>query len=193
MGKRFSFIMVWLLSLVVVIVSGCSSGGGGGGGGATTPPPADNGGATTPPPASVADAIKAADQSGALPALNRDTTVAGPDTNNNGVRDDIDAYINTLPDSPAQKAALRQASSAITNAMLADTTNQSALIEAGKKIMNASACAHKQYDTANASKKNSEMEKLTVNTKARFQAYEKYSVAISGTSFVLPQGGGCEN
>jgi hypothetical protein len=143
-------------------------------------------------PATVAEALKVGDQSGAFPALNRDATVAGPDLDNNGVRDDIDTYINALPDSSDQKSALRQISRGISNAMLVDTTNQSALTDATKKIANAAACAHTQYESATASKKNSEIEKLTVNTKIRFQAYEKFSAAISGTSFVLPQGGGCD-
>lgn len=142
--------------------------------------------------ATAADALKAGDKSGAFPALNRDDTIAGPDSDNNGVRDDIDTYINALPDSSAQKSALRQTSKAIRNAISIDTTNQNALTDATKKIANAAACVHTQYESATASNKNSEMEKLTVNTKIRFQAYEKFSAAISGTSFVLPQGGGCD-
>lgn len=145
------------------------------------------------PPASVADAIIAADQSGALPALNRDNTIAGPDADHNGVRDDIDAYINTLADSPTQKAALRQTSAALSNAMTVDITNQGAVLDASKMIANAAACAHARYDSATASKKNAEMEKLTINTKQRFQAYENFSTAMSGTTFVLPQGNGCAN
>jgi hypothetical protein len=148
---------------------------------------------TTTSPTTVAEALQAADKSGDYPALNRDTTIAGPDTNNNGVRDDIDAYIASLPDTAPQKAALEQASAAITTAMTADATNQNALTDASRKIANASACIHARYDSTTASSKNAEMEKLTVNTKERFTAYGNFSAAISGTSFVLPQGDGCEN
>jgi len=144
-------------------------------------------------PKSVAEAIKMADQKGTLPSLNRDATVSGPDMNANGVRDDIDTYIASLADTPPQKAALRQISSAIGNAMTINISDQSALLAASKRIADASACTHTRYDSATSSMKNTEMEKLTVNTKIRFKAYEKFSAAISGTTFVLPEGDGCAN
>ncbi|MFC3024056.1 hypothetical protein ACFODT_09470 [Vibrio zhugei] len=144
-------------------------------------------------PSTVAEALTAADQSGAYPQLNRDTSVAGPDVNNNGVRDDIDTYISSLPDSALQKAALIQSSSSITNAMTIDIADQNALTNALKQIANASACLHARYDSSTASSKSSDMEKLTVNTKERSTAYEAFSTAVSGQSFVLPQGDGCAN
>jgi hypothetical protein len=36
------------------------------------------------------------------------------------------------------------------------------------------------------------MEKLTVNTRQRFDAYMKFNNALSGNSFVLPEDG-CDN
>lgn len=167
--------------LVPILLSGC-----GGGGGTSSAQPAEA-------PKSVAEAITAADKSGSLPALNRDTTVSGPDSDSNGVRDDIDTYISSLSDTTAQKNALRQMSIALGKAMVANTANQSSLLSASKLIADASACTHARYDSSTASKKNAEIEKLTVNTKTRFLAYEKFSAAISGTSFVLPQGDGCAN
>ena len=144
-------------------------------------------------PTKVSQAIKLADQSGAYPKLDRSKSVAGPDNNNNGVRDDIDNYIDSLSDSTEQKQALSQVSSAIINAMLVDTSDQNALVNALKQIANASACLHSKYETSIASSKNSEMEKLIVNTKERFIAYESFSSAASGHSFILPQGDGCAN
>ena len=174
------FRRIALLVLVSLSASAC-----GGGGGSSTQ--------TASAPTTVAEALKAADQSGAYPQLNRDTSVAGPDANNNGVRDDIDAYIASLPDSAPQKAALTQASASVTRAMTTDTTDQNALADAMRQIANASACLHARYDSSTASSKNTDMEKLTVNTKERFIAYEAFSAAASGHSFVLPQGDGCAN
>lgn len=147
---------------------------------------------TTNHPATVGEALRTSDKNGTFPSLNRDNTVAGPDMDNNGVRDDIDAFINSLPDTLSQKAALRQISSAIRNAMLFDTTDQNALVAASNKISNGSACIHSTYDSSNASSRNLEIEKLTVNTKVRFIAYERFSRSIRGTSFVLPEGNGCD-
>ena len=125
--------------------------------------------------------------------LDRSNSIAGPDINGNGVRDDIDAYIATLPDTAAQKSALKQQSSVLSKAMTVDLTNQTALLDVSRQIGAAAACNHSKYDPSTASKKSAEMEKLTVNTKQRFDAYVKFSKALSGTTFVLPQGDGCAN
>jgi hypothetical protein len=148
-------------------------------------------GQSTSAPATVAEALKMADQRGTYPPLNRDTSIAGPDANNNGVRDDIDAYIASLPDSAAQKAALAQESAALTHAMSIDTTDPNALADALKRIANAATCVQTRYYLSTA--KSPDMEKLTINTKVRFMAYEAFNTAASGHSFVLPQGDGCVN
>ena len=146
----------------------------------------------TSSPKSIAEALKTADQTGLIPSLNRDTTVAGPDVNNNYIRDDIEEYISGLSDSPQQKAALFQASSSITRAMLVDISDQNELTEVSRLIANSSACAYSVYDSDTAHRKILMIEELVVNTKERFRAYENFSIAISGTSFVLPHGDGCE-
>lgn len=160
-----------------------------GGGSSSSPPSADNAPAIT----TTAAAILAADKSDALPALNRDATVLGVDANGNGVRDDLDAYIAALPDTVLQKAALSQMAAAIGNALTTDTANLSSMLIASKKIAAAAACNHARYDSATASKKSAEIEKISVNTKTRFQAYDKFNAALSGTTFVRPQGDGCAN
>ncbi len=145
------------------------------------------------PDMTVAQALKSGDQSGAFPTLNRDSTVSGPDTDANGIRDDIDAYIAALPDTPVQKAAMRQTAIALANALTVDITNQSALRAVSNQLSAAASCLYARYDTTAASKKSREIEKYTVNTKIRFLAYEKYNSAMNGKSMVLPQGGGCVN
>lgn len=59
-------------------------------------------------PSSVREALLKMDADGTAPKLNRDADVAGTDVDGNGVRDDLDAYINSLPDTEPQKKALRQ-------------------------------------------------------------------------------------
>ena len=54
-------------------------------------------------PSSVREALLKMDADGTAPKLNRDADVAGPDVDGNGVRDDLDAYINSLPDTEPQK------------------------------------------------------------------------------------------
>ena len=51
-------------------------------------------------------------QSGELPILERTDTVKGVDADQNGIRDDIDAYIkNTYPNEEQQKAVIQYARS----------------------------------------------------------------------------------
>jgi hypothetical protein len=144
-------------------------------------------------PTNVGEAIKAAEAAGTTPKLNRDDTVAGPDVDGNGVRDDIDTYIATLPDTEPQKFALKQTSSVLTKAMMVDVTNQTAVLEVARQIGLSTACSFSKYDGQTAAKKEAEIEKFTVNTKERFDAYMRFSKALSGHSWVLPRGDGCAN
>jgi hypothetical protein len=157
----------------------------------------EGGGNASMPPATGAAALATLDQNGSLPILNRDNTVTGPDINANGVRDDIDAYIASLPDSVPQKAALAQVSSALTTAMTVDVTNQNALNIAMSEITNSVTCINSRYNTATnitmGTDKRHLIRKLTINTKTRFLAYEKFNAAMSGKTFKLPQGAGCVN
>lgn len=40
--------------------------------------------------------------------VKNENEIAGPDINGNGVRDDLDDYVDSLPDTESQKRALRQ-------------------------------------------------------------------------------------
>jgi hypothetical protein len=46
--------------------------------------------------------------SSAIPQLERSSDIAGPDANQNGVRDDIEAWINVQPLNEGQRKALIQ-------------------------------------------------------------------------------------
>ncbi len=151
----------------------------------TSPPP------TTVPQPSVSEAVVAAESSGRVPMLNRDSTVAGPDSDRNGVRDDIDQYIAALADSTVQKRALAQQAAAIGGALTVDTTNASALLTTSTALMNGTLCLHAVYAPEQASRRGRDLEKMTANTMTRLQAYEKFNSAMSGTTTKLQEGGGC--
>jgi hypothetical protein len=123
--------------------------------------------------------------------FNHDNTVTGQDLNANGVRDDIDAYIDSLGDSLLQKSALRQCSASIQSAMAVNLNDRAAIQSAANNIGRASACLFARYETAEASKKSDEIEKITVNTKTRFHAYGRFNAALSGSTFALPSDDGC--
>ncbi len=156
------------------------------------------GGGTTTQPLSGSEVIQqlnAAEKQGLLPKLNRDNTITGPDTNHNGVRDDIDAYIESLPDTSEQKAALRQDARAVNAAMTVDVKDKKSLDEASLKINRSVTCLHHRYiGNGIASKKGKEIEAFMVNTKERFLAYQRFSIALSGSVISsLPYGeDGCD-
>lgn len=150
------------------------------GGGSSDPNSPSKTQAPAAAPTSISQAIAQAETSGQIPALNRDDTVTGPTTN--GVRNDIVAYINSLPDTPVQKEALLQDAAAIQSSLTVDTTNQAALLGVGQMIMKSSHCMFQQYGTTVASQKGGDLEKFTVNTKTRFDAYDKFNTAMSGTT-----------
>lgn len=117
------------------------------------------------------------------------TAVAGPSTS--GVRADVTAYINALPDTPPQKAALVQHASALQNAMLIDATSRVAVNAASARLMNAVVCLHTAYPAGLSSQKSQDIQKITVNTVTRLAAYEKFNSALSGSTIKSSTVGGC--
>lgn len=123
-----------------------------------------------------------------LPQLNHDNTIAGPDTDNNGIRDDIDAYIATLPYTEVQKKAIQQDARATIGALTVDKADKAAVIATNTLISRSIACLHYQFspETNEASKMSADNEKMIVNTKIRFIEYEKFNAALSGTTWSSP-------
>ncbi len=148
---------------------------------------------TAEPILSIADTLQKLEQLGEIPVLNRDATILGVDTNNNGVRDDIDNYVNSLPDTSSQKQALLQSSKSLNSIMTVDLANQTQVIEAANKNSAAVKCIYSVYDAETAADKSSDIHKYTINTEERINASAKFDLAVSGNSFVLPQGDSCEN
>jgi hypothetical protein len=120
-----------------------------------------------------------------LPQLNHDDTIAGPDTDNNGIRDDIDAYIATLPYTEVQKKAVQQDARALNGILIVDKADQAAVIVANEKLTRSIGCLHFQLDSDGASKMFADNQKMIVNTKIRFIEYEKFNSALSGMSWTL--------
>ena len=147
--------------------------------------------ATPSTPTSLANAILQAESTGAVPKLNHDNTVLGPDVNGNGIRDDIDLYIAAQPDTPAQKAALSQMAVALQASMAVDTTNRNALLAVSTKIGKGVDCLYGVYNDTMAGPRSDDIEKITVDTMTRLHAYEKFNTALSGSILYDQPGTGC--
>lgn len=148
---------------------------------------------TTAPITSIGQAILAAEANGTIPKLNHDDTLLGPDTDGNGIRDDIDAYIATLPYTEVQKKAVKQHAKALTSSLTVDTTDKTALLKVADNMSRASWCTFTKLGGDIAPKIKADNEKMIVNTKNRFLQYEKFNSALSGGVFASPDGDGCDN
>lgn len=141
----------------------------------------------------IEQAIMAAESNGSIPKFNHDNTITGPDKDNNGIRDDIDAYIATLPYTEVQKKAVKQHAKALSTSLTVDTTDKTALLKVADDMSRASECVYTKLADNIPSKIKSDNEKMIVNTKNRFLQYEKFNSALSGGVFASPVGDGCDN
>lgn len=124
-------------------------------------------------------------------ALDEGTDVHGTDADHNGIRDDIDSFIDISGETPARQAALRQLSASLHQAVTTDVAQTVALKITAGQVNLAIACMWDRFDVHQVSAHVTRMEALTANTKERSRAYEAYNQAVSGMSFSLPKGNGC--
>ncbi len=108
----------------------------------------------------------------------RDDTLAGMDKNNNGVRDDIDKYIDAHYTNPIKHAAVIQSAKVIQKALLVDKNNIDAIKKIDREDNRAVNCLFSIFEP---SKIPTEIESLTINTKMRILEYSKYNKALDGT------------
>jgi hypothetical protein len=131
-----------------------------------------------------------------IPVLERDDTVAGVDTNGNGIRDDVETYIAAQYAGGSQRAAAMQAARALQAALIVNVQDVAAAKEVSRKIAYAANCIFSSFPGAPVSKDPArvmrELEGVTANTKPRVRAYLAYNKLLDGTSSVLPEGDTCE-
>lgn len=147
-----------------------------------------------PPPApTLAEQIKTLEDTGAYPKLDRSTDIKGPDTNNNGVRDDIDTWIAAQPITDVQKRAATQKAVVLQKKLLVDLNDKAALQAVGDESMLSTACLGDAYNPNRdeSYKISSKIEAMTANTKERAMRYIQYNKARSGSSTKYPKNYTC--
>ncbi len=154
------------------------------------------GGVRSDPPASptLVQQIETLEKTGQLPQLDRSNGIKGPDTDNNGIRDDIDAWITKLPITDVQMKAVQQASRVMQRELLADLTDRSRLDRLGDESMAAVKCLGDSFkpNFQKGLDLSAQIEAITANTKERVKRYLAYNRAASGSSGRLPEGNTCE-
>lgn len=138
--------------------------------------------------------IQALEASGQLPKLDRSTDIKGTDTDNNGIRDDIDAWIAAQPMTDEQKKAAWQMARAQQATLMADLTDKAALNQLGDRTMRGVDCLADSFepDYQKGLDLSNRIEAMTANTKERAKQYSAYNRASSGSSGGLPEGNTCE-
>jgi hypothetical protein len=141
----------------------------------------------------VAQKVNQLEENGTLPKLDRGNNIKGPDTNNNGIRDDIDAYIAQLAISNEEKKAALQQAKAMQEVLLVDLTNTVAMRTLDAKLERAAQCIETKFkDFEQGMAMGRKIEAITANTQERSMQYIKYNNALSGTVSKLLTGNTCD-
>ncbi len=136
--------------------------------------------------------IEALETQGKLPKLDRSVSIVGPDANSNGVRDDIEAYIDTLVLTAAQKRAAMQDARALQKTLTVDLTDKTALQGVGDGLMASTKCLGENFTSPSRSQLSQRIESITANTRERSKRYMDYNAARSGSVTSYPTVDTCE-
>lgn len=134
-------------------------------------------------PRNFKEAFQQLEAKGKLPILDRTDTIEGVDANHNGVRDDIEAWIASLPDTELQKHRLTVLHQAIKRGMMANLKDEDDLREAGDDVFAAAYCAADAFPGTDPYH-DTMVRNFTVNTRQRYKAYGKFNAALNGAVWV---------
>jgi len=149
-------------------------------------------GTTSPSVKGTAADILALEESGDIPRLERGDSLAGADLDGNGIRDDIDAYIDQRYSGEERQSAARQFARAMQASLLVPENDGEAARAVALRVMRGIVCTYSTFDDADAGKVIEEIRAITTNTQSRLLAHLAYDRALDGMAFALPKGDACE-
>jgi len=128
---------------------------------------------------------------GVIPRLDTGTTVEGTDADDNGIRDDIEAFIDFLPITETQKDASLSYARSFQQELLVDLEDEVEINLAIQNTMEAMKCLQSRsperwQDLVDA------ISNVSLNTEERITRYLTYSEAVSRSVIRLPSGNTCE-
>lgn len=126
----------------------------------------------------------------------RAESIAGPDKDGNGIRDDAEAYIIAQYADASQRAAAMQLARALQAALVVNAQDRQAVKDVARKATYAVSCIFSRFQGPPRSKNPAqvikELEGITANSKPRLSAYLAYNKALDGVTSPLPDGDTCE-
>lgn len=118
--------------------------------------------------------------------------IKGVDVKSNGIREDVDAYIEAMEVTLIQKKSIRQFARSIQTTLIVDTQNKESLQNANVNISRAVQCISLNFpDIKKRAAITNAIERITVNTKERASQYTKFNTAVSGLVSKLQSGDTC--
>lgn len=123
-----------------------------------------------------------------LKYLDTTDTLRGVDKDDNGIRDDIDRYINSTPLKANQKQALSQYAEALQSSLLIDTTSKKSVKVSADTEMRALSCIFRTipYEDRESTNAINEILGATMNTALRKKSNKKLSSALDGSIIHVP-------
>lgn len=132
--------------------------------------------------AAIAELMRKAHESQQLPNLDRSTSIAGPDANNNAIRDDIDAWIASQNFSESILVPLQRFARALQETLVVDKTQSAKLQDISQRMGAAITCLiHRDPKLTQVRRAMTQIEAMTANTPERSDAYMDYNSARSGS------------
>lgn len=130
---------------------------------------------------------------GALPDLDTSDDVPGQDVDTNGIRDDIDRFIQGLPVDQTQAAKLSDYAKAIQQSITVDPATRDNGNEFAQEKAQAQICAmHAFSDRKQARLYLRQIESYTANTYQRALQYNAYNQSRNGSVLRLPSSDNCQ-
>ncbi len=147
-------------------------------------------------PVSDQDKIDELTQNQIIPNLEREESLLGIDDNQNGIRDDIDLFIEFHYPELSQQKAVQQLAKSLQNSLSVDTTDIILVKKSNRDNTRAISCIYDRFNSPSQLKSPAnviqEIESITSNTKLRLTTYLAFNKALDGTTWAIPEGETCE-
>lgn len=174
--RSVAFASAMLLALCPVFATGCKG--------------EEKGRVTGDTGESPEDAIKRLEDEGKLPVLDRSDDLVGPDENKNGIRDDIDTFIEAQAYTSTQTEAVHQYARQMQRAVTfegSSTQDAERISDAGDRAQGCIFERFTEWEMASDIAEN--VEKLTANSAPRIRNYLRYNALLDGTVYTLEKKG----
>jgi len=140
----------------------------------------------------LAEQISKMEESGELPKLKRTDTLDGIDNDQNGIRDDIDAYMQKNFTDADQQNAVKQFAKSMQEFLLTNPDDREEAKAASIKNSKAISCIYLRFPADNAYEIINDIDAITTNTKKRLLASIAVDKALDGTVISEQNGDVCD-